>query len=294
MNTEETRTSQTRNNRKRKMQKKCRQRRLTVVMTALLCVLSLVVVWRCTTIMHGEAQVRKYPRLQAEPEKAERIVTQQAAEAVIKEEPEFTPEEIEQVQRICRESPQLVVLVNKERELSADYDAALRKICNKRLQASDRMYTDLTGMLYDAKKAGYSLWIASAYRSRERQQTLVNEDVYKLMRQGVSEQEALEKTLQETMPAGHSEHETGLALDILSSDYLKLDEKQETYPGNQWLREHCAEYGFILRYPKDKVAETQISYEPWHFRYVGQEAAQFITSHHITLERFVKIAEKGK
>ena len=182
------------------------------------------------------------------------------------------------------------MLVNKENELSQGYDAKLRKICNRRLQASDRLYADLTRMLGDGGKAGYSYWVASAYRSRNRQQALINEDVRKFVAQGMTKEAALAKTLEETMPAGHSEHETGLALDILCSDNMKMDVTQEQSKGNQWLREHCAEYGFILRYPKEAVSKTQISYEPWHFRYVGIEAAQFITSHNLTLEEFWEMA----
>jgi hypothetical protein len=65
------------------------------------------------------------------------------------------------------------------------------------------------------------------------------------------------------------------------TDNLTADEA-----GNQWLIRHCAEYGFILRYPEDKVSVTEIEYEPWHFRYVGKEAAQYITENNLTLEEF--------
>ena len=89
-----------------------------------------------------------------------------------------------------------------------------------------------------------------------------------------------------TLPAGHSEHETGLSLDILCSGNTQMDLTQANEPGNRWLVEHCAEYGFILRYPKDKENITGIAFEPWHFRYVGKEAAQFMSSRGLTLEEF--------
>ncbi len=198
----------------------------------------------------------------------------------------FSEEERAEAQRLCRENPELLVLVNKETELDSRFDSRLRNICNGRLQASNWIYQDLVDILAAARREGYQYWIASAYRSRARQQELIDEDVQSLMARGYSYQEALEETLTETMPAGHSEHETGLALDILCSGNEQMDISQAREAGNHWLVKHCAEYGFILRYPEDKVNITQIAYEPWHFRYVGKEAAKFIMDRGITLEEF--------
>lgn len=191
---------------------------------------------------------------------------------------------------ICRKlyekNQKLCVLVNKEKELDPEFNADLRSICGGRLMASDWMYQDLTDMLHAAGEEGYTYWIASAYRSRDRQQELVDEDVAELMQQGKSRQEALEETLKETMPAGHSEHETGLALDILCAGNTNMDVSQAQEAANQWLVAHCSEYGFILRYPKDKASVTGIAWEPWHFRYVGKEAARYMTEQGMTLEEF--------
>jgi D-alanyl-D-alanine carboxypeptidase len=184
------------------------------------------------------------------------------------------------------EDDPLLVLVNKDNELSEDYDSNLQSICGGRLEASEYLYEDLCAMLSDAKEAGYEYWIASAYRSRQRQQELVDEDVEALMQKGYSYEDALTETYRETMPAGHSEHETGLALDILCSGNTNMDITQADEPGNRWLLAHCSEYGFILRYPSDKEDVTGISYEPWHFRYVGKEAAQYIMGNGITLEEY--------
>jgi D-alanyl-D-alanine carboxypeptidase len=194
--------------------------------------------------------------------------------------------ESELCRAIYENNPEILVLVNKENELDVDYDASLRSICKGRLQASDRLYDDLCAMLKAAQDAGYGYWIASAYRSRERQQELIDEDVAALMKKGYSYANALEETLMDTMPAGYSEHETGLALDILCSGNMNMDVSQADEKGNQWLVDHAAEYGFILRYPEDKVAVTEIEYEPWHFRYVGKEAAKYITENGLTLEEF--------
>ena len=86
---------------------------------------------------------------------------------------------------------------------------------------------------------------------------------------------------------GTSEHETGLALDIVSAAYQLLDERQAETAAQQWLMAHCAEYGFILRYPTDKGALTGVGYEPWHYRYVGKEAAEAIMGGGLCLEEYL-------
>ena len=200
--------------------------------------------------------------------------------------PEITPQIRQECQNLYAAHTPLLVLVNKEYELPASYEAGLRNICEGRLQAADILYEDLCAMLRDGGQAGFQYWIASAHRDRAYQQGLVDEDVEKYMSKGYSYEAALERTYEYTMPAGKSEHETGLALDILCSTNTIMDESQKYEPGNQWLVEHCHEYGFILRYPEDKESVTGIKYEPWHFRYVGREAAAYLKENGWTLEEF--------
>ena len=90
---------------------------------------------------------------------------------------------------------------------------------------------------------------------------------------------------------GSSEHQIGLSLDIVCNSYQSLDEGFGDTEAGIWLREHCAEFGFILRYPKGKEYITGIEFEPWHFRYVGVDAATIIMSREITLEEFVEELE---
>ena len=87
--------------------------------------------------------------------------------------------------------------------------------------------------------------------------------------------------------ARESEHAPGLAMDIVSTEYAGLDEKQGETDDQKWLMEHCYEYGFILRYPQDKSDDTGIIYEPWHYRYVGTEAALAIRDQGVTLEEYL-------
>lgn len=192
----------------------------------------------------------------------------------------------QEVWEIYQKNKKKLVLVNAEHELEEGYDASLRKICNGRLKASTKIYSSLVDMLEAAEDEGHQYFIASAWRSREKQQKLVDEDVRKAMGQGSSYKEALEETYKETMPAGHSEHETGLALDILCKGNLKMNTSQAEEPANKWLRKNSWRYGFILRYPKGKKKITGINYEPWHFRYVGKEAAAYMHRHNLTLEEF--------
>ncbi len=187
---------------------------------------------------------------------------------------------------IFNKNKELLVLANRDNPLEYDYNPFLMYICNGRLQASFYLYDDLVNMLSEAKEHGYSYWIASAYRSPEKQQRLVDEDVNAFINKGMSYEDALKEVYKETMPAGCSEHQTGLALDILCSGNTNMDVSQKEEPGNKWLRENCYKFGFILRYPEDKTQVTGVNFEPWHFRYVGKEAAQYIMKKHITLEEF--------
>lgn len=207
---------------------------------------------------------------------------------------EITPEIRQECQNIYAGQESLLVLVNRDHELQASGQPVLRSICKGRLEAADILYEDLCAMLEDGGKAGYQYWIASAYRDRSYQQGLVEEDVEKYMAKGYTYEAALQKTYEYTMPAGQSEHETGLALDILCSTNTIMDESQAHEPGNKWLTEHCHEYGFILRYPEDGEDITGIKYEPWHFRYVGREAAAYLTEKGWTLEEFHEVINAGR
>ena len=131
------------------------------------------------------------------------------------------------------------------------------------------------------------MYVTSAYRSYDRQVSTFNSSMQNRLDQGMTPLEAyLETSSQVAMP-GTSEHATGLAVDIISTQYGELDERQGDTPEQQWLMEHCQEYGFILRYPSDKSDITGIIYEPWHYRYVGKDAATEIMEQGITLEEYL-------
>lgn len=185
-----------------------------------------------------------------------------------------------------------LLLVNKNHKLPEDYDVTLITMPDRVNRAAEEAYKPLCNMLNAGRKEGLAFEICSSYRDVKRQEELFKEDVDALMRRGYSYLDAYEEVAKETMPPGYSEHSTGLAFDIVSLGYQMLDAKQEDTAENKWLQKHCAEFGFILRYPKDKTDITEISYESWHFRYVGVDAAQYIMENDLTLEEYLEEAEK--
>lgn len=187
----------------------------------------------------------------------------------------------------CKED--LLILVNKDKKLPEDYNVKLKLLNNNIHSVAEVLYNDLKQMLTDGSDEGLSFCIASAYRSSEYQQSLIDGYISEAMAQGMSYKEAYKDVFRESMPPGHSEHETGLALDIVAADYQLLDSGQELTAENKWLRKNCYKYGFILRYPEDKEDITGIAYEAWHFRYVGKETAKYITENNLTLEEYLEL-----
>ncbi|MBS6395633.1 MAG: M15 family metallopeptidase [Clostridiales bacterium] len=181
-----------------------------------------------------------------------------------------------------------ILLVNKSHPLDDTYRPVLKKHQGYGIEVDASIYDPLNRMLEAGEREGLSFWIASAYRSPDRQRELLDEDIEELVRQGYSYSEAYEEVIKETMPVGCSEHATGLAVDIVAKDYQILDEKQGRTEECKWLQKNCSQYGFILRYPEGKEDITEVSYESWHFRYVGVDAAKEIMSQGITLEEYLE------
>lgn len=183
----------------------------------------------------------------------------------------------------------LYILVNKDHKLPKHYKPDLIALKNKK-QVCSEMYRHLKEMWLDCEKAGpgYSISVVSAYRTAHKQSELLRDEIKKNERLGMTAKQAKKDALRTVAPAGYSEHETGLCVDITATDYQMLNEHQAETPENKWLRKHCADYGFILRYPKHKEKITGYQYESWHFRYVGKKAAKTITKKGITLEEYLE------
>ena len=186
------------------------------------------------------------------------------------------------------EADGLLLLVNPWTPLPEDFvPGELVPVQND--QAVDaRAYPDLQDMLQDMSQAGLSPLICSSYRSQERQQELYDNKVQRVMAEGASREAAQAEAARWVARPGTSEHQTGLAVDIVSLSNQMLDETQESTPEFQWLAENAWKYGFILRYPSDKSEKTGIAYEPWHFRFVGKEAAAEMHDLGLCLEEYLE------
>ncbi|MGN0538905.1 MAG: M15 family metallopeptidase [Candidatus Fimenecus sp.] len=160
------------------------------------------------------------------------------------------------------------------------------------VKAVDRAaYTPLKNLFQAASDAGVPLQLVSAYRSPDLQDRLFTRSVNSYISQGYSKQEAIKKANYARTFSGTSEHNTGLGFDILQQGNFTLSESFENTAQFKWLSEHAEEYGFILRYRKDKTTQTGIMYEPWHFRYVGVEHAKKINELDMCLEEYIAYLE---
>ena len=179
-----------------------------------------------------------------------------------------------------------LILVNSENPLPSNFEINTANIGNR---AMDERIVDIVNqMIKDAKADGIDLLICSSYRSVDRQTTLFKEQIQSFKNQGYSDDDARTEAAKWVAIPGTSEHHTGLALDIVTPTYQVLDFGYEETDAFKWLYSHCTEYGFILRYPKDKTDITKIVYEPWHYRYVGVEAAKYIHENNLCLEEYVQ------
>lgn len=175
-----------------------------------------------------------------------------------------------------------LILVDAEHSVPSDWEVTLVDLRGG--EQVDRRIIEPLQAMFDACRADGLLPIVySGYRSQETQQSIYDRNLAGNLADGYSLEEAEALTRQWVALPGTSEHQLGLAVDIDSEDPDQCSDESVW----AWLLEHCAEYGFILRYPADKTDITGIGYEPWHFRYVGKEAAKTIMSEDITLEEYL-------
>lgn len=158
-----------------------------------------------------------------------------------------------------------VLIVNKSYSLPASYNPGVDATANAALDE----------MIASAKNDGISLWIASGFRSYERQKTLYNNYVARDGKAAADRYSAR---------PGYSEHQTGLAFDLNSLEQSFGETKE-----GKWLAANCWKYGFIIRYPKNKEAVTGYMYEPWHVRYLGKDMAQKVYDSGLCLEEYLNI-----
>ena len=177
-------------------------------------------------------------------------------------------------------------LVNDWNVMPADYEAGVTFVAAGHQQVDSRISEDLKAML--AAGAAYGIGVQSGYRSAEHQGVLYWRQVQYQRNAGKAEEEAQRIAGTIVKRPGYSEHNTGLAVDLGGSGNFRLEQDFEDTPAFDWLMEHCAEYGFILRFPEGKEDITGVIYEPWHYRYVGKEAASVIMERGICLEEYLE------
>lgn len=183
-----------------------------------------------------------------------------------------------------------LILVNRAHPLPESFKVDLKEITGSTYDVDSRVVENLDDMLAAAKKAGMKLQVISAYRSVAKQKTLYSQKVAEYVKQGYSQKDAEAEAAKWVAIPSTSEHHTGLASDIVGVEwYQKHGDLDDTFDQTEefkWLISHCTEYGFVLRFPEDKQDITGITYEPWHYRYVGKETAEYMAKNNLCLEEY--------
>ena len=176
-----------------------------------------------------------------------------------------------------------LTLANYENLLPENFTVKVENI-DKTRQFDVRAIGELNNMMNQMKKDGITnIWIQSAYRSVARQKELYDASVKKYLQEGKSQEEAEKLTNEYINKPGSSDHNLGLAV-----DFNKVDNGFEKLEGFKWLQKNAENYGFVLRYPKDKEDITKIAYESWHWRYVGVEHAKKMNELNMCLEEYIQ------
>lgn len=197
-----------------------------------------------------------------QPEVTETQPTEPETEATTTEQEEVTPTYINNI-----------LIVNKSYPLPKDYRPDNDELTPETSNAFEKMRVD-------AQAEGLNLYISSGFRSYEYQAQLY---------QRYADRDGYEKADTYSARAGYSEHQTGLAFDLNT-----IDDSFANTPEGKWVAENCWKYGFILRYPKGKEAQTGYQYEPWHLRYLGEDMAKKVYDSGLCLEEYLGITSQYK
>lgn len=269
-----------------------KQKRILSLFLTLLTVLSLS---SCSKekpkepIEHSDILISEIPS-EPEPETPEEPVEPEPENPSAPVEPE-TPAEPEEEKLPLKEDDPALILVNPWHYIPDGYEPELETVQGK-YQMDKIAASSAKELVAAAKAAGYDMQLCSAYRTVQKSAELYERQVKQWIGYGYDEETAKVEAAKWVAPPGTSEHHTGLAMDLVSSDYWgqysDLEHAYENFDSFKWMVSHCAEYGFILRYPKDKQDVTGITYEPWHYRYVGREAAVYIMENGLCLEEYLE------
>lgn len=174
-----------------------------------------------------------------------------------------------------------LILVNKDNPLSKSHKIKTLELSNGE-KVDERIYPALQKMFDDMRSVGIYPVVTSGYRTYEMQEKILNDKIKEFIQNGYSNDKAKEMALKWVATPGTSEHELGLALDI-NSDGINSS-VSDVY---NWLLNNSYKYGFVKRYPNDKVDITGINNEPWHYRYVGVYEAKEMYDNNLCLEEYL-------
>ena len=184
----------------------------------------------------------------------------------------------------------MMILVNHTNKMPDNYTFDTAE-CGSKTAVNKTLQTAACNAFLEMQKAAaaenVTVWMQSGYRSVKYQTNLYEKKTAYFKNQGYDEATAKEKAAAIVNPPGYSEHNCGLAADLNSPEHTGLDEGFENTTAFRWLCEHAGEYGFILRYPKGAEDKTEITYEPWHWRYVGVENAAKINASGLCFEDYI-------
>ena len=264
-----------------------------IALAVLKCVLLLAV---CTgafillPVLYGKNDLRRVEAIEKVQEEQRLLEEERAREAErLRMEQQRAEEEARKAAEQAEKRPD--VDIDSWEFILANPDNSVKEYAPKTapvegVELDERIVPAMQEFLEAARSEGLWVVLASGYRSYEEQQYLFQEKVAQYGDEDVAA----------TIVArpGTSEHQTGLAADITDQYYDIKKQSLEETELYQWMSAHCQDFGFIVRYPQDKEDITGIIYEPWHFRYVGKEAAAYIMENSLTLEEFLELyREKG-
>ncbi|MBE5808229.1 MAG: D-alanyl-D-alanine carboxypeptidase family protein [Clostridiales bacterium] len=175
----------------------------------------------------------------------------------------------------------MLMLVNRDHPIPSDWDVGSLAEVKGGQKVARRILPALQEMFNAARKEGVDPQVNSGYRTRSKQESLMKDKYKEFLKEGLSEEEAQAKAREWVADPGTSEHEAGLGIDIRAGS----GHTQTVY---DWLAANSWKYGFVLRYPEDKVEITGIMNEPWHFRYVGKLAAAEMYQMNMCLEEYLE------
>lgn len=279
------------NNNKKGISK--RTLRTKIILLVILAVIMVPLIILYESVGDTTPKIKLYDRNQTEnsSENQEAQTTEPQTEPV-SEEPQAVPET-----KTAEKKPATIIpitdaekwnlaIINTKYPLPDSYAPTLSNAINgSNIQLDSRVSERYAEMYAAAKLSGCVLTPYSGYHSYALQETNYNRKVNFYVNQGISAEEANQKASAQVLPAGCSEHNAGLAMDIVSasSDFINTKEYK-------WLCENAYNYGFILRYPEDKTAITGMNFEPWHWRYVGTQAAKEMKEKNQCLEEYLGLA----